>query len=241
MRFIELSLCRGAKTGVCPYALPLDPALIAAVEALVAARGDALVSPEAQFPKSHERFRVRLSSCANGCSSPHTGDVGLIVAARPEFLPERCTGCAACVRACPDGTIRLYEPGLEPAPATAATTSTDGRLRCLECSPCVGACPDAAYAHPGTIKIDRSRCLDCGRCVRACPSHALVLGGSGLRVLVAGRLGRRPQLAAELPGLLDPLSFPALFTRMLDMLGETPGAKRLADWGTQTDVMERLA
>ncbi|MBO8168035.1 MAG: 4Fe-4S binding protein [Thermoanaerobacteraceae bacterium] len=73
------------------------------------------------------------------------------------------------------------------------------RDRCTACRGCIRVCPDKAIRiSDGTAVIDRSRCLNCGICARACPAKAMVVEDTGFRVLVGGKLGRRPHLADEI-------------------------------------------
>jgi len=49
--------------------------------------------------------------------------------------------------------------------------------------------------------IDVDRCVRCGKCTEVCPTGTLSTRLRGYRVLLAGKLGRHPRLAEELPGL----------------------------------------
>ena len=131
----------------------------------------------------------------------------------PEFLAKRVDGpirphqqfriaVAGCANGCSQphimdfALIRAWVPFLPP--------------ECEACGACAGACPDRALKMPGPVPhmskdapplLDPNRCLACGRCVRACPSKVVAVKQEGFRVLVGGKLGRRPRLASELPGL----------------------------------------
>lgn len=76
---------------------------------------------------------------------------------------------------------------------------------CTGCAQCAEACPDRAIRMDnGEPVIDRDLCLRCGKCADVCPEGAMVVGESGLRVLLGGKLGRHPRFGAELPGLFAP-------------------------------------
>lgn len=77
----------------------------------------------------------------------------------------------------------------------------------VPCSAC-GACSLDCIEHAITVDtktkkpiIDFKLCVKCGQCVKICPTHTLAVGEKGFRIQVGGKLGRRPRLASELPGL----------------------------------------
>lgn len=65
----------------------------------------------------------------------------------------------------------------------------------------------------GSPVLDSERCLACGRCVNACPEKALSVAADGWRIVIGGRLGRRPRLATELPGIHDTAAALAIVDR----------------------------
>jgi anaerobic sulfite reductase subunit C len=80
----------------------------------------------------HHEFRITLAECPNACSQPQIKDIGIIGTLRPSLADKVCTGCRACVEACPDNCISL---GRTPEPP-----EIDGN-RCMGCGKCVHACP----------------------------------------------------------------------------------------------------
>jgi NADH-quinone oxidoreductase chain I len=63
---------------------------------------------------------------------------------------ERCTGCATCAKACPQGAIELVT----------ATNVKDNKYDVV------------------TYRVDTGYCIQCGLCVEACPYNALFMGYS---------------------------------------------------------------
>lgn len=75
---------------------------------------------------------------------------------------------------------------------------------CTQCGACVTSCAEQAVTLTDEgPAIDFGECLVCGRCVKACGAGTLAGVRKGYRVLLAGRLGRHPRLAMELPGIFD--------------------------------------
>ena len=74
---------------------------------------------------------------------------------------------------------------------------TENPELCTGCEKCLEACPDRAIKITnGKAKLDREMCLQCGECAKACPTGALSIEQKGYRVLIGGKLGRRPRLAS---------------------------------------------
>lgn len=63
---------------------------------------------------------------------------------------ERCTGCATCAKACPQGAIELVT----------ATNPANNKY------------------NMETYRVDTGYCIQCGLCVEACPFDALFMGYS---------------------------------------------------------------
>lgn len=106
-------------------------------------------------------------------------------------------GLADCPNAC-------SQPQIKDIGIIGAAVPEIGEAACTMCAACVAACGEEAVAlkeEDQAPDIDYRRCLNCGRCVAVCPSGTLRSAGRGFRVQLAGKLGRHPRLARELPGL----------------------------------------
>ncbi len=99
---------------------------------------------------------------------------------------DRCTGCEACVKACPRGRIGLLEMVPEDAPIAVRCNSHDRpKMRkaycsmcCIACKKCEKACPsDAIHVVDLLAVVDYERCTGCGACVAVCPQQCIDLHG----------------------------------------------------------------
>ena len=128
------------------------------------------------------------------------------------FLKERVAGdlrfhhefrvtLADCPNACSQPQIK----DIGVIGAVAPAISEDA---CSGCDNCVAVCPDRAIALAGVPDplpvVDYKLCQRCGLCVAQCPTQTLAAGSTGYRIQLGGKLGRRPRLGRELPGIYSP-------------------------------------
>ena len=126
----------------------------------------------------------------------------------PEFLHNNVKGnighhhrFRASIAACANGCSR---PHIVDIGFIAAEYPSVQQGLCIGCGTCVRACPDQAISHDGeSVRIAGNLCLGCGKCIRVCDQSALVPVSSGFRIVVGGKLGRRPRLGQELSGVFS--------------------------------------
>ena len=130
-----LEICRGLCGGRCPNVLPWDEEFEKKLkETILKSRWPEFLGARIKGPiKAHQRFKVSVAGCPNGCSRPQIVDFGLIRAVKPEFVKELCTGCGACVQVCEEEAITLTESGIEVESS-----------QCLCCGACERICPSQA-------------------------------------------------------------------------------------------------
>lgn len=100
---------------------------------------------------------------------------------------------------------------------------------CDGCGACERACREGAIAVPdGRAELFLESCVGCGLCVRACPQETIEASPVQVRVLVGGRMGRRPRWAEPLCQV-EPASLTHVLRTLLEVLAkESPRQGRLA-------------
>lgn len=103
---------------------------------------------------------------------------------------------------------------------------------CTACGACAEACPDGAVSqNDGPPEFHRELCQGCLSCSRACPVEGIELDPPGVRVLMAGKLGRHPHLARPVMETRDPAEVFSYWTRELEeYLASAPPAERFSAW-----------
>ncbi len=133
---------------------------------------------------------------------------------------------AECPNACSQPQIK--DIGIIAA-APPALTDVD----CSRCEACRDACPDDAVTMAADMTrpvIASERCLACGRCVRACPTGTLTAQCRGYKILLGGKLGRRPRLGLEMPGIFSEDEVVGVVAACLDFYKQhSENGRRFAD------------
>jgi anaerobic sulfite reductase subunit C len=133
------------------------------------------------------------------------------------------------ISGCPNGCSR---PQIADAGLLGAIRPDVDPALCTACGACAEACPDGAITvDDGPPLFDRSRCLGCKRCHQACACGAIMLSEPAARVVLGGKLGRHPRLAADAGVVTGPDALVALLDRMVDdYIKQARPEERFADW-----------
>ena len=93
--------------------------------------------------------------------------------------PDKCTGCGACLEACPKSVIflsdMLYKPMVmcsnhERGPVA----MKECNAACIACGLCERFCPEQAIKVTNFVaRIDYDKCVGCGICAEKCPKKII--------------------------------------------------------------------
>ena len=119
----NINACIGAR--VCPYGCYDTSAFAQRME-------------KAVFPNDLH-FKIAFTGCHNDCAKVRMHDFGIIGMTLPQFDPNRCISCGACVKKCQSKSV-------------GALTLVNFRperdhKKCIGCGECVLACPDSAWTR----------------------------------------------------------------------------------------------
>ncbi|MDO4523653.1 MAG: sulfite reductase subunit C, partial [Eubacteriales bacterium] len=82
-------------------------------------------------------FKVCFTGCHNDCAKVRMHDFGIIGMTMPQYDPNRCVSCMACVKACKKKSVEaLREVNYRPV---------RDEQKCIGCGECVLACPNMAW------------------------------------------------------------------------------------------------
>lgn len=119
----NITACIGNR--VCPFACYDTSAFAQRIE-------------KAVFP--HDlHFKIALTGCPNDCAKVRMHDFGIMGMTLPQFNPDRCVSCGACVRVCKKkSTGALIGVNYRPQ---------RDHQRCIGCGECIINCPNAAWTR----------------------------------------------------------------------------------------------
>lgn len=103
----------------------------------------------------------------------------------PVVIPDKCTSCGACVRACPRDIIEIRPRGRKDRRVWVACMNEEKggvalkncKAACIGCAKCFDVCPPKVSAITmgnNLAFIDGDKCIACGKCVVVCPTNAIL-------------------------------------------------------------------
>lgn len=119
----NITACVGNR--VCPYACYDTTAFAQRIE-------------KAIFPNDLH-FKVALTGCPNDCAKVRMHDFGIIGMTEPQFEPERCVNCGACVKYCRRKSVEALQ--------TVNFRPVRNAEKCIGCGECVINCPTRAWTR----------------------------------------------------------------------------------------------
>ena len=121
---------------------------------------------------------IGFGDCVNVCKfdAITLGEKGL-----PVVNTEKCTGCGACSRKCPQGVIQIFPSDITHPVALCSNRSENKpallkqcKNACIKCGKCEKSCEQGAITlQKGIPVVDEAKCDGCKKCVEGCPTKVL--------------------------------------------------------------------
>ena len=94
---------------------------------------------EKQIFPNNLHFKVAFTGCSNDCAKVRMNDFGIMGMTEPQYDPDRCVTCEACVKGC-------KQKGVE------ALKVVNGKIernteKCIGCGVCITVCPTRAWTR----------------------------------------------------------------------------------------------
>lgn len=119
----NITACVGNE--VCPYACYDTTAFARRAE-------------KAVFPNDLH-FKIAFTGCSNDCGKVRMHDFGIMGMTVPQFDPNRCVSCGACVKACKKKSVEALK--------TVNFRPQRDSTKCIGCGECVLSCPNMAWTR----------------------------------------------------------------------------------------------
>lgn len=94
---------------------------------------------EKQIFPNNLHFKVAFTGCSNDCAKVRINDFGIMGMTEPQYNPDRCVTCEACVKGCKQKSVE-------------ALRVVNGKIernteKCIGCGVCITVCPTRAWTR----------------------------------------------------------------------------------------------
>ena len=94
---------------------------------------------EKQIFPNNLHFKVAFTGCSNDCAKVRMNDFGIMGMTEPQYAPDRCVTCEACVKGCKQKSVE-------------ALKVVNGKIernteKCIGCGVCITVCPTRAWTR----------------------------------------------------------------------------------------------
>lgn len=94
---------------------------------------------EKQIFPNNLHFKVAFTGCTNDCAKVRMNDFGIMGMTEPQYNPDRCVTCEACVKGCKQKSVE-------------ALRVVNGKIernteKCIGCGVCITVCPTRAWTR----------------------------------------------------------------------------------------------